>query len=101
MESVARSAQDVSDATGAAGLRGLGRLLNLKAFRGIDPIVLGWFSVSSSEGCADGKTRSISGPKTLAKTGLRVGMHPHTIATLISAVDQLAIGTKSHVGSFV
>ena len=97
-ERVAPSVQDVSEITGASGLRGFGRLLNRNTLRGIEPIVLGWFSLSYVECCGVEKTRSISGPKTLTRIGLSVGIHPHTTATLTSAVDQLAIVTMSHDG---
>jgi hypothetical protein len=72
----------------------------LNAFMGIDPIVLGVSSVgSSSDWCCPGKTRLNTGPKALARTGLRVGRQAQMTAVLISAFDQFAIVTRSHVGS--
>jgi hypothetical protein len=67
---------------------------------GIDPIVLGLPSDgSSSDECCCGNMWLRTGLAILARTGRKVGKQAQTTAALISALVQLAMATKSHVGS--
>jgi hypothetical protein len=64
---------------------------------GTDPTVCGRALLVSIEYCCSGNMRSATGPKTLVKTGLRVGMQAQMTAALSSVVDQFAMATKYHV----